>query len=143
MFREKVSAAKSLMVLGKLLILLVINPAQASDIDDPKFFSYRSGNLHSSLLDLTFGWFKTLDRDQKAAYHQSITHAVMFAENGQSVQWFKGDASGFGMPVMTWPTGSGYCRRIYIQAIAYNTEKNMAKTGCFDNPSTEWRWIGE
>ncbi len=131
------------MVLGKLLILLAINPAQASDIDDPRFFSYRSGNLHSTLLNLTFGWFKTLDREQKEAYHQSITHAVMFAENGQSVQWFKGDASGFAVPVMTWPTGSGYCRRIHIQAIAHNTEKTMARTACFDNPSTEWRWIGE
>lgn len=131
------------MVLGKLLILLAINPAQASDIENPRFFNYRSGSLIGQAINLSFGWFKTLDDEQKSAYYQSVTHAVMYAENGQAVEWYKNDASGYAMPVMTWPTGSGYCRRIYIQAVAYNTEKKMQKTACFDNPSTEWRWIGE
>jgi surface antigen len=131
------------MVLGKLLILLVTNSAYAADLDNPRFFSYQGRSLIGQTINLSFGWFKTLDSEQKAAYYQSITHAVMYAENGQRVEWYQNDASGFAMPVTTWPTGSGYCRRIYIQAIAYNTEKNMQKTACYDNPSTEWRWLGE
>lgn len=132
------------MVLGKLLILLVTSPAVANDINEPRFYSYSTNpSLISSAIRLSFGWFKTLDEEQKSAYYQSITHAVMYAENGQAVEWYKNDASGFAVPVATWPTGSGYCRRIYIQAIAYNIEKNMTKTACFSNPSTEWKWLGE
>ena len=53
------------------------------------------------------------------------------------------NASGYSVPVMTWPNGSGYCRRVYIQTIAYNTERAMHRTACFDNTNTKWRWVRE
>ena len=96
-----VSAAKNWTVLGKLLILLTSTPVLATDINNPRFFDYRSGPTVSELLNIAFGWFKTLDDDQKSAYYQSITHAVMYAENGQKVEWFQGNASGYALPVMT------------------------------------------
>ena len=95
------------------------------------------------MLQISFGWFKSLDDEQKAAYYQSITHAVMYADNGKSVSWYQGNASGYTVPVLTWPTGSGYCRRIYIQAIAHNTERTMQRTACFQNASSKWHWIRE
>jgi len=132
------------MAVGRLLILLVISqPVLAGDISDPRFFSYRSGSFVNNLIDISFGWFRTLDKEQKVAYNQSLTHAVMYAENGQSVSWYMNDASGQAVPVMTWPTGNGYCRRIHIQAIAHNTEKTMQATACFENSSDNWRWIRE
>ena len=131
------------MVLGKLLILLTSTPALATDVNQPRFFDYRGGPPLGDFIVFSFGWFKTLDNAQKEAYYQSINHAVMYAENGQSVSWYQGDASGMASPVVTWPNGSGYCRRIYIQAIAYNTEKTMHKTACFENPSSKWQWIRE
>lgn len=131
------------MVAGKLLMLLAISPAYANDVSDPKFFEYRSGGFTNRLVDMTFGWFKTLDREQKDLYQQSLHHAVMMAENGQKVSWYKNDASGFAVPVMTWPNGNGYCRRIHIQTIAYSMEKTMTATACFDNAHTNWRWIRE
>jgi hypothetical protein len=131
------------MVLGKLLILLTSTPALATDVNQPRFFDYRGGPPLGDFIVFSFGWFKTLDNAQKEAYYQSINHAVMYAENGQSVSWYQGDASGMARPVVTWPNGSGYCRRIYIQAIAYNTEKTMHKTACFENPSSKWQWIRE
>ena len=131
------------MVLGKLLILLASTTAFANNVNNPKFFEYRGGPPLGEFLVFSFGWFKTLDNEQKSAYYQSINHAVMYAENGQKVEWYQNDASGYTVPVMTWPTGSGYCRRIYIQAIAYGVEKTMQKTACFDNPSIQWRWKGE
>jgi surface antigen len=143
MSNVKVSAVKSWMVLGKLLILLAINPVQAQTIENPRFFSYSSGPLLHQMLEFSFGWFRTLDEEQKSAYYQSITHAVMYAENGQKVDWYKKDASGYAVPVTTWPTGSGYCRRVYIHAIAFNTEKTMQRTACFDNASTKWDWRRE
>jgi len=143
MFNAKVSAVKSLMVVGKLLTLLAISPAHAADVSEPRFFEYRSGGFTNRLVDMTFGWFKTLDREQKESYHSTIHHAVMMAENGQRVTWYKNDASGYAVPVMTWPTGNGYCRRIHIQAIAHGIEKTMSATACFDNAHTNWRWIRE
>lgn len=131
------------MVAGKLSILLATSSVQANDINNPQFFEYRSGAFVNRVIDVTFGWFKTLDREQKEAYHQSINHAVMMAENGQKVTWYRNDASGFAVPVMTWPNGNGYCRRIHIQTIAYSMEKTMSATACFDNAHTQWRWIRE
>lgn len=131
------------MVVGKLLTLLAISPAHAADVSEPRFFEYRSGGFTNRLVDMTFGWFKTLDREQKESYHSTIHHAVMMAENGQRVTWYKNDASGYAVPVMTWPTGNGYCRRIHIQAIAHGIEKTMSATACFDNAHTNWRWIRE
>ncbi len=142
MFKGAALAAKNWTVLGKLLILLTSTPVLATDINNPKFFDYRGGPVASELLNLAFGWFKTLDDEQKSAYYQSITHAVMYAENGQRVEWFQGNASGYALPVMTWPNGSGYCRRVYIQAIAYNTERTMHRTACFNN-NTKWQWVRE
>ena len=131
------------MVAGKLLILLISTPVLADEISNPRFFEYRSGSFINRITDLSFGWFKTLNDSQKAAYTQSIMHAVMMAENGQRVDWYQGDASGETTAVMTWPTGSGYCRRIHIQAIAYNTEKTMSATACFETANNSWRWIND
>jgi hypothetical protein len=143
MFNAKALAVKSLMVVGKLSVLLATNIALANDINEPRFFEYRAGGFTNRLGDISFGWFKTLDDDQKESYQQSLSHAVMMAENGQKVSWYKRNASGYAIPVMTWPTGSGYCRRVHIQAIAYSTEKTMTATACFDNAHTDWRWIRE
>ena len=141
MFSEKVSAVKNLMVLGKLLILLSISPVQANDIQNPRFFEYRSGNFVNQLVTFSFGWFKTLSDSQKQFYEQSLYHALLSSENGEKVEWYKDDASGYAVPVVTWPTGSGHCRRLYIQAIAYGVEKNMSATACYDNAQDNWRWI--
>lgn len=131
------------MVAGKLLMLLAISPAHANEISDPKFFEYRSGGFTNRLVDISFGWFRGFDSEQKEAYQQSIHHAVMMAENGQRVTWYKNNASGIAVPVMTWPNGNGYCRRIHIQAIAHGVEKTMSATACFDNAHTNWRWVRE
>jgi surface antigen len=131
------------MVVGKLSILLAANVAHSNELSNPKFFEYRSGSFVNQLANVSFGWFKSLSRPQLEEYHQSLTHAVMFAENGQSVRWYRDDASGYAIPVMTWPTGSGYCRRIHIQAIAHNVEKTMSATACFDNAHENWRWVSD
>lgn len=128
------------MVVGKLLILTASNTALANEIEEPRFFNYRGGNFTNRLADLSFGWFKTLDNEQKTAYNQSITHALMYADNGQVVRWYKNDASGMSVVSATWPSGPGYCRRLYIQAIAYNVEKTMKATACFNDADNRWTW---
>ena len=113
-------------------------------MSNPRFFEYRGGPTLGEFINITFGWFKTLDDNEKDAYYQSITHAVMYAENGQCVEWYRGKASGVSMPVVTYPIGSGgYCRRVYIRVNAYNMSKDMHRTACFDNTSDNWQWVRE
>jgi surface antigen len=131
------------MVVGKLLILVATNSASADTVANPKFFEYSGNSFTNRLATVTFGWFRKLDDDQNDAYQQAITHAVMYAENGQKVSWSRGDASGYASPVMTWPTGSGYCRRIHTQIIAFNMAKNLSQTACFSNANSKWRWVSE
>lgn len=114
--------------------------ADTSNIEEPRFFNYRSGTFSNRLADATFGWFKTLDDEQKLAYNQAITHAVLYADNGEPVRWYKKDASGIVYPSATWPSGAGYCRRIYIQTIAYGVEKNVKATACLNDVDNRWTW---
>ena len=141
MFSAKALVAKSRTVVGKSLILLAISlSAGAVEADNPHFFDYNATRFTNRLVEFSFGWFKTLDSDQKDAYDSALTHAVMYADNGQAVSWYLKDASGYAVPVMTWSSGNGYCRRMHIQAIAYNTEKTMTATACFDDVYNRWQW---
>ena len=140
MFNTVRSVVSCLMVVGKLLILTASSPSLANDLENPRFFNYSSAAWSNRLADLTFGWFKTLDDDQKIAYNQAIHHAVMYADNGEVVRWYKKDASGMAMTSATWPSGAGYCRRLHVQAIAYNVEKTMRATACFNDVDNRWTW---
>lgn len=131
------------MVAGKLSILLSGSIAYADTVDNPRFYSYSGGYFINRLVDVSFGWFRKLDQDQLVEYNQAISHAVMYAENGKPVSWYKNDASGFAVPVYTWPNGNGYCRRIHIKTVAYNREKSYASTACFNNVDDNWRWISD
>ena len=143
MFNAKVSVVKSWMVIGKLLILVGTSSAWAGDINNPRFFQYNGGSFVNELIVSSFGFFKTLNTEQKDEYSQAVTHALMYSENGQAVEWYKGNASGQVFVAMTWPTGSGYCRRLHVQTIAYNMEKVSSQTACYSNASSNWRWIRE
>lgn len=127
------------MVVGKSLILT--STAYAGDLDNPRFFEYRNGGFFNNIVDVSFGWFKTLDSDQKFAYSKALTHAVAYADNGEAVRWYKNNASGSVMPSATWPKGGGYCRRVYIQTIAYSVQKTMRVNACYDNINDKWTWF--
>lgn len=140
MSSAKASAVKSMMVVGKLLILLTSGVAHA-DVTDPQFFEYRSNGFINRLADFSFGWFKRLSDDQRAEHQQAIVHALMYADNGQAVRWYKDDASGEAVPVASWPASAGYCRRLHIEAIAYNVQRSMAATACYNDVEKRWTWV--
>lgn len=130
------------MVVGKLLILLS-SPVSAQTITDPQFFNYNSNNFTNRLIEFSFGWFRKLSDEENAAHNQGIQHALLYAENGEAVSWFTGKASGYSKPVVTWPTGSGYCRRLHVQAVAYGIEKAMSATACYSNAHDNWTWVSD
>lgn len=129
------------MVLGKLSILICSTPVLADNINNPRFFDYNGSNFTNRLAAMSFGWFRTLDDDQMEQYQQALVHAVLVADNGKSVSWYKRDASGSVTPVMTWPNGDGYCRRMYVTAIAYGVQKNMTATACLHYANSKWSWV--
>jgi surface antigen len=127
------------MVVGKSLILT--STAYASDLENPRFFEYRNGGFMNNIVDVSFGWFRTLDDEQKLSYSKALTHAVEYADNGETVRWYKNDASGTVTPTVTYPSGSGFCRRIHIQTIAYNVQKTLSVKACYDNTRDKWTWF--
>ncbi len=131
------------MVAGKLLILVSGSLAYADTLDNPRFYSYSGTSFVNRIADVSFGWFKKLDAEQLAEYNQALTHAVMYSENGEKVTWYRKDASGYAVPVHTWPTGSGYCRRVHVQTIAFNQQKTKTATACFSNANDTWQWVSD
>jgi surface antigen len=127
------------MVVGKLLILTT-STVLASDLQEPKFFEYRNGGFVNNIFDVSFGWFKRLDYDQKLAYNQALVHAVSYADNGEAVRWYKNNASGLVIASMTWPSGNGFCRRVYIETIAHGVKKNTRATACYNDSTEQWLW---
>jgi len=129
------------MVAGKLLILtFVSSTAVANPLESPRFFEYSNGGTLHRAINLSFGWFRTLNDEQENAYQQSIVHALEYADDGETVSWYNNNASGRSTAVMTWPNTSGYCRRLHIQAIAHGVEKTKGVTACYDNTTSKWKW---
>lgn len=130
------------MALGKSLILLVCisGTAFANSTFNPNFYTYQSNSVIERILAVGFGWNKKLNDNQKDAYHQSIVHALEYAENGDKVNWYRDNASGYTVPVMTWPKGPDYCRRLHINIIAYNKQKSFGVTACSNSSTNSWDW---
>ena len=145
MFRGVESVVKNLTALGKSLILALIisTSALAEDVFNPRFFDYTSNSVMTRMVEFSFGWNKKLNDTQRSAYHQSIVHALEYAENGEKVKWYKQNASGYSVPVYTWPKSSGYCRRLHLNVIAHNKQKTMAVTACYNNLDSNWTWYRE
>jgi len=143
MFKGAESVVKNLMALGKSLILasLISTSVYANEVWDPKFFEYRSNGIISRIIDFSFGWNKKLSAEQKLAYHQSVIHALEYAENGEKVSWYRNNASGYSKPVMTWPVSAGYCRRLHLSVIAHGKHKSMAVSACYNNVHSNWTWF--
>lgn len=128
------SVVRNLTVAGKLSILIIASPAFADPFEYNSTISYPDS-------EISFGWFKTLDKEQMQAYYSSMTHALMYAENGQKVQWARGNATGYAVPVYTNTNGSGYCRRIQASVWAFNKQQVFSETACYDNALDTWRWV--
>jgi len=133
------------MALGKSLILAlcISTGAFAQDVFDPKFFDYTSNSVANKLVEFSFGWNKKLNDRQREVYHQSIIHALEYADNGHKVKWYEQDASGYSVPVLTWPKSNGYCRTLHLNVIAFDKQKSMAITACYNNMDSNWAWFRE
>ena len=144
MSSAQVLVANALMAVGKLSILILFSiNVHANNAMNPSFFKYDSGSFTNTVKVLTFGWFRTLDDNEKHAYYSAINHALFAADDGEHVRWNQGRAWGVAMPAVSWSTGGGYCRRLHIQATKYDVTKTMSRTACYQNGLNHWTWFSD
>ena len=125
------------------VLLLVMNTssnAQTINIENPKFYESTNGPLLNQIIDVSFGWFKGLDSEQKTAYYSSLILALEEVQPGQFARWYKNNASGTVRVAWQYPKNGVMCKRLHIHLIAHDAEKNMQTTACFNEVDNRWHW---
>ena len=115
--------------------------AQTVNISNPKFYNDVNGAYLQQILNTSFGWFKSLDNEQKEAYYSSMIVALEEAQPGQSARWYRNNASGTVRVAWQEPRNGGICKRLHISIIAHDTLKNMQATACFNEMENNWVWF--
>jgi surface antigen len=113
------------------------------DIPLPNYYDYGQGDAGGFIFGLIRGGYYNLNGSQQAAHTEAIWTALKKAELGQRVTWKLGDVNGTVMPVATFPSSQGYCRRIHVSLINAGLEKSISKTACYENSSESWKWIND
>lgn len=128
-----------LLILTAVILISSVSLAHSDEVESPTFYSYSGGTFTNRLVSMSFGFFRSLDDNEEDAFYQAVNQAVMYADTGQTVSWFRGQASGTATPVFTWPVNNGYCRRVHIKTYKYNRVRTQAATACFSGNT--WRWV--
>lgn len=113
------------------------------DIPVPDFYDYGKGDATGIIVGSLFGGFYSLSEIEKEAHSQAVTTALNQANLGQRVVWRLGKTQGYAMPVATFPSSQGYCRRIHIYIATAKRDRTVSKTACFENASNRWNWISD
>jgi hypothetical protein len=114
--------------------------AQTINIENPKFYPETNGPLLEQILNISFGWFKGLDADQKDAYYSSLILALEEVQPGQFSRWYKNNASGTVRVAWQFPRNGALCKRLHVSVIAHNMQKNLQTTACFNEVDNRWHW---
>jgi len=125
------------------VLLLVMNTstnAQTINIENPKFYTETNGPWLEQILNVSFGWFKGLDADQKDAYYSSLILALEEVQPGQFSRWYKNNASGTVRVAWQFPRNGTLCKRLHVSVIAHNMQKNLQTTACFNEVDNRWHW---
>ena len=115
--------------------------AQTINIENPKFYAETNGPWLEQILNVSFGWFKGLDADQKDAYYSSLILALEEAQPGQFSRWYKNNASGTVRVAWQFPRNGALCKRLHIGLIAHNMQKDLQTTACFNEVDYRWQWF--
>ncbi len=113
------------------------------DIPLPNYYDFGKGDAVSFLVGSIMGGYYSLSSVEKEAHSEAVITALKKAELGQRVIWRLGDVGGYAMPVATFPSSQGHCRRIHIQVASGKKVDTISKTACYANSSNSWRWIND
>jgi hypothetical protein len=123
-----------------LLVMNTSTNANTVNIENPKFYDSVSGDLLEQIINVSFGWFKELDADQKTAYYSSLILALEEVQPGQYSRWYKNNASGTVRVAWQYPKNGSLCKRLHISLIAHNAQRDMQTTACFNDIDNKWHW---
>jgi hypothetical protein len=126
--------------MATLLAMNTCVNAQTVNIENPSFHNDNSRSHLGQIINTSFGWFKTLDNDQKEAYYSSMILALEEAQPGQIARWYRNNASGTVRVAWQELHNGSVCKRLHISLVAYNTMKNMQTTACFNEVDNTWNW---
>lgn len=126
--------------MAALLVMSTSVNSQTINIGNPRFYNETNGPFLKQVLNVSFGWFKTLDNEQKEAYYSSMIVALEEAQPGQSARWYRNNASGTIRVAWQEPRNGSICKRLHISIIAHDTLKNMQTTACFNEVDNDWLW---
>lgn len=129
-----------LTIVVALLVTSTSIKANPVNIENPQFVNRVDGTSLKQLINIGFGWFRTLDNEQKQAYYSSIVMALEDAQPGQFSRWYMNNASGTVRVAWQEPRDGGICKRLQISIIAYDMQKNMQTTACFNDVDNRWTW---
>jgi surface antigen len=136
--------AKSLTVIGKLFLILVISAsAHAQSWDKPRPNELQSNyTLMGMIWNFTLYHVAMLEPDDSNHHTLAVYHALDNAENDQIVEWFneRTESSGKVQVLMTWPTSGMICRRISHNIRIKNKEKDYQETACRPRTNNS-RWV--
>jgi surface antigen len=113
------------------------------EIPLPNYYDYGRGDAGGFLFGLFRGGYYKLSGSQQEAHTQAIWTALKTAELGQRVIWRLGDVSGYALPVATFPSSQGHCRRIHVSIINSGETQAISKTACYENSTSKWVWISD
>lgn len=108
--------------------VLITNLAYASN--ELRFYEANGRNDAIRSMQMFFGYFRTLDDEQKRKYNGSINFAVERLNAGETVNWYENNASGSVTVLYVENLTAGHCKTMIIQAIAHGVERRMTARGC-------------
>lgn len=111
------------------------------EIENPRFYNSMVDSPLARVINTSFGWFKTLDSEQKQAYYSTIVLALEEAQPGQFVRWNKNNASGFVRVAWQQPHNGSVCKRLHMETVAYGIAKPVQVTACYNETDDRWNWI--
>ena len=120
-----------------LLAICIASPAWSFD---PTEYVLRKNYPPTKRISL--GWFKSLTEEQTRLYFDSQIVALSEAENGQRIEWVKGDAAGYSVVLETKVMSNDKtCRQLLSKIFAFNTEEVFNGLACHDNYRNHWYWV--
>ncbi len=121
--------------------VLIASNCLASDFHEPRYYNATGRTESVRFLQQTFGYFNTLDKEQKRKYYGSIQFAVeRLNPNDPPVSWYENNASGSVSVLYAENITAGFCKKLLIDTIAYGVQKQLLVKGCFNEADNNWSW---
>jgi surface antigen len=135
---------KSLMVLGKLCLILACSNSYAQSWSGPvNRDRIKNDSFLAFAYNMSIFYGSRLGKFDNAMHTQAVYHALNSLDNGESVEWYndRNNSHGKARIVYTIPGGGTICRRIHSWVQIGNSSNNFEDTACYNNNTNTWTFV--